>query len=55
MTTLAVVKVQKGVGVSGGVKGADLWRSSRPLTPPLTPPHLKWNEDQSSFLSFVPS
>jgi hypothetical protein len=28
MTTLAVVKAQKSVGVGGGVKGAVLWRSS---------------------------
>src|SRR5713101_2077364 len=33
LTTLAVSRAWRGVGVGSGVKGAVLWRSSGPLTP----------------------
>ena len=36
LTTLAVSRAWRGVGVGSGVKGAVLWRSSRPLTPLFT-------------------
>ena len=39
MTTLSSVKAHDSVGVRGGVRARSL-RSSRPLTPPLTPLNL---------------